>query len=146
MERTLVVVSVALILITTFAVSGHSMNPCQPPAPCPPQCGFVTKLVPCVKTQMVPQLVPCTTVVPEQRVGYKCQKVLVQGCPVGPPHGADSCTKCCPQPFCQVVTRQVPFTYCVPKTVCYYNVVYKPVCHTVWLPQTYKVQAMPLCH
>jgi len=146
MERTMVVVSVALMLVAALAVPAQCMNPCQPPPPAPPQCGYVTKMVPCVKTQMIPQLVPCTAVVPERKIGYRCQKVLVRGCPVGLPKGVDPCTQCCPQPFCQVVTQQVPFTYCVPKKVCYYNVVYKPVCRTVWLPQTYKVQATPLCN
>jgi hypothetical protein len=144
MERTVVAVSVAVLLVTALALPGQCMNMCQPPPP--PQCGYITKMVPCVKTQMVPQLVPCTAVVPERKIGYRCQKVLVRGCPVGPPQGMDPCTKCCPQPFCHVVTQQVPFTYCVPRKVCYYNVVYKPVCRTVWLPQTYKVQAMPLCN
>jgi hypothetical protein len=95
---------------------------------------------------MVPQLVPQMMVVPELKTGYRCRKILVRGFPVGCPRGIDPCTKCCPQPFCHVVNQTVPFTYTVPKKVCSYNVVYKPVCRTVWLPQTFKVQAIPMCN
>jgi len=70
---------------------------------------------------------------------------MLKGIPVGQPCGMDPCTKCCPQPFCQVVEQKVPYYYCEKKTVTSYNVVYKPVCRTVMMPQTYMVQAQPMC-
>lgn len=146
MERIVVVVSAALLILAGIAGPGACMAGGPMPGCGAPPCTYVTKMIPCVKTQMVPQVVPCKAVVPVKQIGYRCQKVLVRGMPVGMPCGMDPCTKCCPQPFCQVVTQKVPYVYYVPKCVSYYNVTYKPVCCTVWLPQTYKVEATPLCY
>jgi hypothetical protein len=94
---------------------------------------------------MVADVVPCSRTVPVQKVGYRTQKVLLKGTPVGQACGIDPCTKCCPQPFCQVVEQQVPYVYCEPKTVTSYTLNYRPVCRTVMMPQTFMVQAYPMC-
>lgn len=145
MERLVVIVSAVVMVLAGPADNGTCMNPYAGSSGCAPPCRYVTKMVPCVKTELVPQVVPCTAVVPEKRIGFRCQKVLLRGVPVGPPHGANACTRCCPEPFCRVVVQKVPYAYCVPKCRPYYNVVYRRVCRTVWLPQTYKVDAIPLC-
>jgi hypothetical protein len=73
------------------------------------------------------------------------QNVMLKGIPVGCQYGKDACTKCCPQPFCQVVHQKVPYTYYEMQAVPWYNVCYKPVCRQVMLPQTYMVEANPIC-
>ncbi len=113
---------------------------------CAPQCSYVTKMVPCVKTNWVPEVIPCKTYVSVPKTAYRCQQVLLKGTPVGNACGADGCTRCFPQPFCQVVTQKVPYTYCVPQCVTYYQVRYRPVSCPVMLPQKYMVQAIPLCY
>ena len=146
MARVMVIITAGLIALIGFASVGECMYPFPGAGSCGPRCSYVTKMVPCVKTEMVPEVQPCTTVIPVQKVEYRCQRFLVHGTPVGCPQGADPCTKCCPVPFCKVVTRNVPYVRCVPQQVPWYNVVYKPVCRRVWLPQTYKVTEYPLCH
>jgi hypothetical protein len=101
--------------------------------------------VPCVKTEMVAEVMPCTRYVPVKKIGYKKQNVMLRGVPVGKPCGMDPCTQCCPQPFCQVVQQMVPYEYYEPKPVTTYNVVYKPVQRRVMMPQTYCVEAVPMC-
>jgi hypothetical protein len=151
MARVAVVVIASLLLIIGISSGpaqswgGYSCPPpsCQPP-PCP-QRTLVTRMVPCMKTEMVAEVLPCTRTVPVQMVGYKSQKVMLRGFPTGQPCGLDPCTKCCPQPFCEVVDQKVPYIYYEYKTVPDYRVVYKPVCRPVMLPQTYMVEATPLC-
>ena len=147
MKRVMVGLAAVLIAIALAASPAF----CSWPGPaqgqgCAPQCTYVTKMVPCVKTQMVPEVIPCKTYIPVQKVGYRCQKILLKGTPVGAACGADGCTQCYPQPFCKVVTQKVPYTYCVPKCVTYYQVRYRKVCCPVMLPQKYMVQAIPLCY
>lgn len=149
MSRVVVLVSVVLVACVSLSLPAECMNSYQCAPPCPPPCpvetSYMTRMVPCVKTRLVPEVVQCSAVVPVPQVSYRCQPVLLKGTPVGTPCGMDPCTKCCPQPFCQMVTRQVPQVTYVGKIVPYYKVVYKPVCEPVWLPQTYKVDAIPLC-
>jgi hypothetical protein len=102
-------------------------------------------MVPCYKTEMVPEVQPSCRVVPVQRTGYRIQNVMLKGTPVGQACGQDPCTKCCPQPFCQVVQQKVPYCYWENVTVPSYKVVYKPVCRQVMLPQTYLVESLPMC-
>jgi hypothetical protein len=145
MERAMVAVVGALLLLAGFAAPGECMN-CYPgPAQCAPPRTLVTKMVPCVRTEIVAEVQPCTRVVPVKRIGYKMQNVMLKGIPVGSPCGQDPCTKCCPQPFCQVVQQKVPYVYYEPAPMPSYNVVYKPVCRQVMLPQTYMVEAVPMC-
>ncbi len=145
MKRVVVSISAALLVISIVAGPAFSMGGFPPPGACGPKPCYVTKMVPCVKTELVPELVPCTAVVPVKKVGMRCQKVMLRGTPVGCPQGADSCTQCYPQPFCQVVTQKVPFEYYEPKVIPWYNVRYRKVCKPVMLPQTYKVDAVPMC-
>jgi hypothetical protein len=146
MKRVMVVVVATALLLVSLAGSALSWNGCMPPPPqCGPQQTFVTKMVPCVRTEMVPEVQPCTRTVTVQKVGYKTQNFLVKGTPVGMACSQDPCTKCFPQPFCQVVQQKVPFVYCEPVQVPWYNVVYKPVCRKVMMPQTYLVETVPVC-
>lgn len=147
MKRVMVGIVAAFIAVALFASSAECSGPgagwrqnCAPP------CTYVTKMVPCIKTKWVPEVIPCKTVVPCPKIGFKCQKILLKGTPVGSACGADPCTTCYPQPFCKVVTQKVPYTYCEPKCVTYYKVQYRKVCYPVMLPQTYQVQAIPLCY
>ena len=94
---------------------------------------------------MVAEVQPATRVVNVQKTGFTVQNVMLKGTPIGSACGQDPCTKCCPQPFCQVVQQKVPYTYCEMVSVPYYNVVYKPVCRQVMLPQNYMVEATPMC-
>ena len=145
MARVVVVIVASLILMSGFFQGpAESFNCCPPPTPCVQQC-FVTKMIPCVRTEMAAEAQPCTRCVPVTRVGFRTQKVMLKGCPVGQPCGLDPCTKCCPQPFCQVIEQRVPYYYYEYTKVPWYNIVYKPVCHTVMMPQTYCVQATPMC-
>lgn len=145
MERAMVAVVGALVLFAASVVSGECMN-CYPgPSPCG-SCGtLVTRMVPCVRTEMVAEVQPCMRAIPVKRIGYRMQNFMLRGIPVGSPCGQDPCTKCCPQPFCQVVQRQVPYVYYQPVCVPWYNVVYRPVCRPVMVPQTYLVQTIPMC-
>jgi hypothetical protein len=143
MERVMVLVVAALLLIVGAVGPAESMSGCGPQY-CP-QRTMVTKMVPCVRTEMVAEVQPCTKVVPVKKIGYRVQNVMLKGTPVGQPCGQDPCTKCCPQPFCQVVQQKVPYVYYEPQTIPWYNVVYKPVCRTVMLPQNYMVEAIPMC-
>jgi hypothetical protein len=70
---------------------------------------------------------------------------MLRGFPTGRPCGLDPCTKCCPQPFCEIVDQKVPYIYYEYKTIPDYRVIYRPVCRPVMLPQTYMVEATPLC-
>jgi hypothetical protein len=106
---------------------------------------MVTRMVPCTKTEMVAEVVPCTKMVPVKKIGYRIQNVMLKGTPVGQPCGMNPCIKCCPQPFCQVVQQKVPYEYYEPKAVPWYNVVYKPVCRQIMMPQQYVVEAVPMC-
>ena len=102
-------------------------------------------MVPCVKTELVPQVVQSTACIPVTKVKYRNQKVLIKGTPVSPCGPGSPCVKCCPQPFCKVVVQKVPYTYCETKKVPYYSVVYKRVCRKVMVPYTYRIDAVPLC-
>jgi hypothetical protein len=144
MERVMVVVVAASMLVIGLVGSAQSMNACMPPQCCPQQT-YVTKMVPCVRTEMVPEVQTCTRTISVPKMGCRIQNVLIKGTPVGRACGQDPCTKCCPQPFCQVVQQKVPYVYYEPMCVPYYNVVYKPVCRPVMLPQTYLVEAIPMC-
>jgi hypothetical protein len=140
-----------LIMASSLMVSGGLVTladamggyPCPPP-PCP-QRTLVTKMVPCTRTELVAEVLPCTRTVPVQKIGFRTQKVMLKGIPTGQPCGLDPCTKCCPPPFCQVVDQKVPYVYYEQKTVPDYRIVYKPVCRQVMLPQTYMVEAYPMC-
>jgi len=145
MERVMVVITSVALLIAALAGAAQCMNCYPPPSSCAPPCSFVTRMVPCVQTQMVAEVVPCSQTVPVTKVGYRIQKFLLKGTPVGQPCGINPCIKCCPQPFCQVVEQKVPYYYCDKTTVTSYNLVYKPVCRPVMLPQTYMVQSYPMC-
>jgi len=147
MERALVVIVAAMFVVGAVAGPAQSMNGCPPPSPCaPPSCKtLITKMVPCTRTEIVAELQPTTRCVPVKKIGWRCQKVLLKGTPVGMPCGMDPCTKCCPQPFCQQVTQQVPYEYWEYKTIPWYNIVYKPICRPVMLPQQYMVEAIPQC-
>ncbi len=58
MERAMVAVVGALLLLAGFAAPGECMN-CYPgPAQCAPPRTLVTKMVPCVRTEMVAEV--CT--------------------------------------------------------------------------------------
>ncbi len=144
MQRVMVVVGAAALLLVGLVGSAQSMNPCMPPQ-CGPQQTLVTRMVPCVRTEMVAEVQPCTRTVMVPKVAYKVQNVMLRGTPVGMACAQDPCTKCCPQPFCQVVQQKVPYVYHVPQAVPWYNVVYKPIRRQVMLPQTYLVEAVPMC-
>jgi hypothetical protein len=144
MIRVVVVVSVVLFALCTIAGSAQCMPPAKVKPSCAPPPFYVTKLVPCVKTEMVGCVKPCTGYVPVKMMQFRCQRYLLKGIPVGRPQGGSPCIKCYPQPFCQVVERKVPCVTWAYKPVKYYNVCYKPVCRQVWLPQTYQVQPIPL--
>jgi hypothetical protein len=146
MKKVVVLASLALIVGVGLAGQALCKNACGAAPQCAPACSYVTRMVPCVKTELVPEVQPCSVVVPETKVGYRCRPVMIKGVPVGCPAGAGSCVQCYPQPFCQVVNQTVPFYYTVPKVVPSYNLVYRKVCKPVWLPQTYQVQAVPLCN
>ncbi len=142
----MVVVAAATLIVSLLMAPAFGMGGCYPPPPpCGPQQTLITKMVPCVRTEMVAEVVPTTRVVPVKRIGYKIQNVMLKGTPVGSPCAQDPCTKCCPQPFCQVVQQKVPYEYYEPQSIPWYNVVYKPVCRTVMLPQNYLVEATPIC-
>lgn len=144
MARVVVVVMASMLLVSGLLSSpAQSFNGCQPPQ-CPPRT-LITKMIPCVRTEMVAEVQPSTRCIPVTKMAFRTQKILLRGIPVGRPCGQDPCTKCCPQPFCQVVEQKVPYYYCEYKKVPSYNIVYKPVCRTVMLPQTYCVEAVPLC-
>lgn len=147
MERALVAIVAGFVILGAVAGPVHCMNCYPPPNPCspPPPCTMITKMVPCMRTEIVADVQPCTRTVPVRKIGYRTQKVLLKGMPVGSPCGLDPCTKCCPQPFCQVVEQKVPYVYCEQQTVRSYNVVYRPVCRPVMLPQNYLVRAYPMC-
>jgi len=146
MKRTLIGIVAGLLLVAALLEPVQAMNWYPPPNPCaPPPCTFVTRMVPCTRTEIVGEVVPYSQCVPVQKIGWKTQKVLLKGSPVGQPCGLDPCTKCCPPPFSQVVEQKVPFTYYEPKTVQAYTVNYRPICRPVMLPQTYMVQSFPLC-
>jgi hypothetical protein len=150
MARVAVVLIASLLLIVGISsgpaesMGGYSCPPpsCGPPCP---QRTLVTRMVPCMKTELVAEVLPCTRTVPVQMVGFKSQKVMLRGIPTGQPCGLDPCVKCCPQPFCEVVDQKVPYTYYEYKTVPDYRVVYRPVCRPIMLPQTYMVEATPMC-
>lgn len=150
MQRTVVAVVVGLFISVALAGTPLAWY-CGPPQhprvqPCaPPPCTFITKMVPCTRTEIVGEVKPVTQCVPVRKIGYRMQKVLLKGTPVGFPCGLDPCTKCCPQPFCQVVEQKVPYVYFEHKTIRSFQVCYKPVCRPVMLPQTYMVQAHPMC-
>ena len=99
--KRVVVVCAALVLVACVVGPAACMNNFVP-APCPPASYCVTKMVPCVKTEMVASVRPVSMCVPVQKVGYRCQKVLVKGTPLGAPCGSSPCVQCCPQPFCKV--------------------------------------------
>ncbi|MBI4965843.1 MAG: hypothetical protein HY913_21375 [Desulfomonile tiedjei] len=145
MERVMVSIVIVMVFLVGVVGSAQSMTPYPPQGACGPQRTMVTKMIPCMKTEMVAEVVPCTRVVPVKRIGYRMQNVMLKGMPVGQPCGLDPCIKCCPQPFCQVVQQKVPYEYYEPQTVRTYNVVYKPVCRPVMLPQNYLVEAIPMC-
>jgi hypothetical protein len=145
MERVVVAVLVTLALMAGIVGSAQSMTAYPMPGQNCPQRTMVTKMVPCTKTELVAEVVPCTRIVPVKKIGYRTQNVMIKGTPVGRPCGMDPCTKCCPQPFCQVVQQCVPYEYYEPKAVPWYNVVYKPVCRQVMMPQQYMVEATPMC-
>jgi hypothetical protein len=151
MARVAVVLATSLLLIMGIcygpaeSMGGYS---CPPPSCSPPSCPqrtLVTRMVPCMKTELVAEVMPCTRTVPVQMVGFKSQRVMLRGFPTGQPCGLDPCVKCCPQPFCEVVDQKIPYTYYEYKTVPDYRVVYRPVCRPVMLPQTYMVEATPMC-
>jgi hypothetical protein len=148
MPRVVVVLIASLLLMTGIlagpaqSMGGYSCPPPNCPPPCP-QRTLVTKMVPCMRTELVAEVLPYTRTVPVQMV--RCQKVMLRGFPTGQPCGLDPCTKCCPQPFCDVVEQKVPYTYYEYKTIPDYRVVYRPVCRPVMLPQTYMVEATPMC-
>ncbi len=149
MERAMVAVVTGLILIAALTSPVHAWN-CYPPQnPCAPQCAppstLVTKMVPCMKTEIVADVVPYERCVPVKKIGYRTQRVMLKGVPVGQPCGMGPCTQCCPRPFCQVVEQKVPYVYYDKKTIRSYNICYRPVCRPVMLPQTYLVQAYPMC-
>ncbi len=151
MSRVVVVVIASLFFITAILYgSAQSMGryACPPPNCPPPKCPertLVTRMVPCMKTELVAEVLPCTKTVPVQMVGYKTQRVMLRGFPTGQPCGLDPCTRCCPQPFCEIVDQKVPYIYYDYKTIPDYRVVYRPVCRPVMLPQTYMVEATPMC-
>jgi hypothetical protein len=153
MARVVVVIMASLLLVSGVMVAlvdAGGVPPCAPPTcappppPCPPRT-LVTRMVPCTRTEMVAEVIPFTRTVPVQKIGFRTQKVLLKGIPTGQPCGLDPCTKCCPQPFCQVVDQKVPYVYYEKQCIPDYRVVYKPICRPVMLPQTYMVEAYPLC-
>lgn len=150
MRRALVAVVVGLLVSSVSGGSVLAWN-CYPPAPpqcappCPPPCTLITKMVPCTRTEMVACVQPVVQCVNVPKIAYRPQKFLLKGTPVGQPCGLDPCTKCCPQPFCEVVEQPVPYVYYEQKKIRSYTVSYKPVCRPVMLPQTYLVQAYPVC-
>jgi hypothetical protein len=147
MARVVVVTMASLVLcLGLLAVPAQSYQGCAPQPQCaPPPRTLVTRMVPCVKTEMVAEVQPCTRCIPVQRVGWTTRKVMLKGTPVGQACGQSPCIKCCPQPFCQVVEEKVPYVYYEYKKIPWYNIVYKPVCHQIVLPQTYCVEATPMC-
>jgi|GEM_PF-721182 len=151
MARVAVVLVASLVLIIGISsgpaesMGGYSCPPPNCPPPSCPQRTLVTRMVPCMKTELVAEVLPCTRTVPVQMVGFKSQRVMLKGFPTGQPCGLDPCTKCCPQPFCEVVDQKVPYIYYEYKTVPDYRVVYRPICRPIMLPQTYMVEATPMC-
>jgi hypothetical protein len=147
MARVVVALMASFLFVSGFAAGpAQSYMGCAPPPP--PTCGqqtVVTKMIPCVRQEIVGEVQQTTRCVPVWKVAYKTQRVMVRGCPIGPPCGMDPCTKCCAQPFCQVVDQKVPYYYCEYKKIPWYNVVYKPVCRPVMMPQQYLVEATPMC-
>ncbi len=151
MERVLVAITTAVVLIGAAVLPAQAQYCCPPqPAcapPCPPPCTrhIVTRMIPCTRTECVAEVQPTYRTVPVKRIGWRPQNVMLKGIPVGAPCGQDPCTKCCPQPFCQVVTQKVPYEYYEYKKVPWYNIVYKSVPRPVMLPQQYMVEATPMC-
>lgn len=147
MKRIVFAFMAAAILVAGIAASAECMaGGCYPaPVQCGPQRSLITKMVPCMRTELVAEVKPCVKTVPVQRVGYRLQNFMVCGTPVGQPCGLDPCTKCCPQPFKQVVQQKVPYVYYEPQCVQSYEVVYRPVCRPVMVPQTYMVETTPMC-
>ncbi len=145
MERAIIAIVASLTLLVGISGPALCQNWCGMPPPCPPQPTYVTKMVPCLKTDVVAQVIPTWRTVPVKKVGYKCQKVVVRGTPVGRPCGAGPCEKCCVQPFCTVVPQMVPFCYYENQKVPTYQVAYRKVCRQVMRPQTYRIDAYPLC-
>ena len=103
-------------------------------------------MIPCTRTEIVAEVQPVYRTICVPRVAYRPQKFMLKGIPVGQACGLDPCTKCCPQPFCQVVEKPVPYVYYEKQKVRSYCVNYKPVCRPVMLPQTYMVQCYPMCN
>jgi hypothetical protein len=145
MIRVLVIFSALMVVVSTLAGPLQAMPLNQGQPQCAPNCYYVTRMVPCTRTEMVGHVVPCQTLVPVPRVTYRPQRLLLKGMPVGPACGQDPCTKCCPQPFCEMAVQQVPCVQYDYKPVTHYNVQYRQVCRPVMLPQTFMVQAYPLC-
>ena len=100
MERAMVAVVTGLFLIVALISPVHAWQCYPQPNPCAPRCAppskLVTKMVPCVKTEIVADVVPYTQCVPVKKIGFRTQKVLLKGTPVGQPCGLGPCTKCCP--------------------------------------------------
>jgi len=151
MQRVVVVLIASLFLVTAIlsgsaqCMGGYGCPPQYCPPPKCPERTLVTRMVPCMRTELVAEVVPCTKTVPVQMVGCRTQRVMLRGFPTGQPCGLDPCTKCCPQPFCEMVDQKVPYIYYEYKTVPDYRVVYRPICRPVMLPQTYMVEATPMC-
>ncbi len=147
MKRVTVVISAVVALLAALTVSAHAMGFYPPPAQpnCAPQCTYVKKMVPCIKTELVPEVKLSTVTVPVRRVGYRPQRVLVKETPVGRPCAVDSCVRCFPRPSCKVVTQKAPYVYYESQCVPSYNVTYKKVCRKVLRPQVFKVETRPLC-
>jgi len=152
MRRALVAVVAGLLIIVVAAGAAPAWNWFSPPQPCAPPCAppcppptFVTKMIPCTRTEIVADVQPVVQCINVPKIAYRPQKFLLKGIPVGQPCGLDPCTKCCPQPFCEVVQQPVPYVYYEQKKIQSYNVSYRPVCRPVMLPQTYMVKAYPMC-
>jgi hypothetical protein len=134
------------VLLASASLPLHCMGFYPSPQQCSPPGCYVTKMVPCVKTELVAQVCPTTVCVTVPKTGYTCRKVMLKGTPVGcPPGGSDPCTQCFPKPFCKVVTQKVPYTYYENVAMPSYNLVYRKVCRQVWRPQVYRLDAYPLC-
>ncbi len=114
MERAMVAVVGALLLLAGFAAPGECMN-CYPgPAQCAPPRTLVTKMVPCVRTEIVAEVQPCHASCPSQENRLQDAKRHAERNPSRISLRQDPCTKCCPQPFCQVVQQKVPYVYYEP--------------------------------
>ncbi len=146
MGRVVASVTAGMLFLVCFVSAASCMSPCSWNQGCPPRTYCATKMVPCVVSELVADVKPVQVCVPVKKMGYRMQKFLVRGCPVGCASHGNPCMQCFPEPFCQTVCKPVPFEYYTNETYTAYQACYRRACRTVWRPQMYHVQESPMCH